>query len=54
MIIFDRWGGKVSQSRDINGHLDGKSKGAVMKRDVYACRTLYMNHRGDNKEELGR
>lgn len=53
LLVFDRWGGKVFESRDINEGWDGTIRGKPIKQDVYVYRISYVNHRGDTKELLG-
>ena len=53
MTIYDRWGMKVFESRDMNHRWDGTNHGKLIKSDTYVYRVTYVNHRGDTKEQMG-
>lgn len=53
MTIFDRWGMKIFESRDINHFWDGTLNGRPIKEDTYVYKIYYVDHRGDSHEVLG-
>lgn len=53
ILIYDRWGIKVFESRDMNEHWDGTINGNLIKSDTYVYKISFIDHRGDTKEQLG-
>lgn len=51
MIIFDRWGSKVFESRDMNERWDGTIRNNIIKQDLYVYKITYLDHR-KNPQEL--
>lgn len=53
ILIYDRWGMKLFESRDIHQQWDGKLKGEVIKQDLYVYKITYLDHRGRTIEMHG-
>ena len=53
MIIFDRWGMKVFESRDMEERWDGTIKGKIIKQDVYVYKITYLDHHAIEQELHG-